>query len=136
MSAFFLKLSKLLKGSMMTRNTSLLLVISIFIVSTLSCTPTPEPCSLTANIPVTAYRLPDITSDIFGVMPQGDTFEILARTADGWLGFDPGVAQAGNRGLARHRWVLVNLTLSPSCLDTVDLVTLADIEEDLSTSNP
>ncbi len=28
-----------------------------------------------------------------------------AYTADGWLGFDPGVAQAANVGVFRNRWV-------------------------------
>lgn len=89
------------------------------------------PCEFTANIPLTVYRLPDDSSEVFGILPAGETHEILARTADGWLGFDPGVAQAGNVGLAHHRWVFMNITVSPSCLSTVDLVTLADVLADM-----
>lgn len=100
-----------------------------------SCVPT-GPCMFSANVPLTAYRLPDNTSDVFGVVSTGHTYEALARTAEGWVGFDPGVAQAGNIGLAHHRWVLINATLSSSCLASVDLVTLADVEADLAASSP
>ncbi len=82
--------------------------------------------------------LPDLpgsgTSGIFGTIGTGETFEALARTADGWIGFDPGIAQAGNIGLAHHRWVQLNASLSPACLDDVDLVTLADVQADLAAS--
>lgn len=93
------------------------------------------PCEFTGNIPLTVYRLPDDSSDVFGILPAGETHEVLARTADGWLGFDPGVAQAGNVGLAHHRWVFMNISVSPSCLSTVDLVTLADVQADMPPSN-
>lgn len=113
-----------------------ILVVSVMGLFLMGCTPVPpeEPCMFTANMAVTAYRLPDSASDIFGTVSTGDTFEVLAQTADGWLGFDPGVAQAANVGLARHRWVQLNVTLAPSCLSTVDLVTLADVEADLAAS--
>jgi hypothetical protein len=81
-----------------------------------------------------AYRLPDFASDVFGVVSSGDSYEALAWTADGWVGFDPGVAQAGNIRLAHHRWVFLGVFISPSCLSSVDLVTLADVEADLAAS--
>jgi hypothetical protein len=113
-------------------------VLGIFVagVLLLGCTPTGSsgPCTFTANGDVTAYRLPDGTSALFGTVSAGETHEALARTADGWIGFDPGVAQAGNIGLARDRWVQANLSLSSSCLSTVDLVTLADVEADVAAS--
>ena len=101
-----------------------------------ACAPsaTTEPCTFTLNDSVTAYRLPDQTSDVFGTASSGETFEALAITADGWLGFDPGVAQAGNIGLAHHRWIQLNATVSPSCLDSVELVTLAQVEADVAAS--
>jgi hypothetical protein len=101
-----------------------------------ACAPTTPaaPCEFTANSPLSAYRLPDGTSDFFGTIPTGETHEALARTADGWIGFDPGIAQAGNIGLAHHRWVQLNASLSPSCLDDVDLVTLADVQADVAAS--
>jgi hypothetical protein len=124
------------EGQMHTlRELKIILVIITAGLALMGCTPTPaSPCMLTANMPVTAYRLPASTSDVFGTMPAGEIYAVLARTADGWLGFDPGVAQAGNIGLAHHRWVQLNLTPTPSCLDTVDLVTLADVEADLAAS--
>jgi len=101
-----------------------------------SCTlpASPVPCMFTANVNLTAYRLPDTISDVFGTMPSGDTHEALARTADGWVGFDPGVAQAANVGLARHRWIQLNATVAPSCLSGVEVVTLADVEADVAAS--
>lgn len=120
--------------------------ISIYVFTTLAlligslllaaCTPSSpaEPCTFTANESLTVYRLPDSTSDVFGVISTGESFEVLARTAEGWVGFDPGIAQAGNIGLAHHRWVLLNATASPSCLSSVDLVTLADVQADLAAS--
>lgn len=107
---------------------------SFLFLALVSCTP--RDCSFTANEPITVNRLPDGTSSIFGTIGAGETFEALAWTAEGWIGFDPGIAQAGNIGLAHHRWVRLNATLSSSCLANVDLVTLADVEADLIASGP
>ena len=98
-----------------------------------SCNPSGA-CSLTAQTPLTVYRLPEDTSDIFGVMGSGETYKILAVTADGWYGFDPGIAQAGNIGLAHHRWVQDPVGVSSSCLSSVTLVTLADVLADVAAS--
>ena len=102
----------------------------------IGCTPTTPagPCIFTANTAVTAFRLPDDGSDVFGTISAGEAHEALARTADGWVGFDPGVAQAANVGLARHRWILLNASMTPSCLTAIDLVSLADVEADLGAS--
>jgi hypothetical protein len=97
--------------------------------------PTPAgPCEFTANMALSAYRLPVDTSQFFGTMSSGETYRALARTADGWVGFDPGIAQAGNIGLAHHRWVQLNATLSSSCLSSVDLVTISEVEADIAAS--
>jgi hypothetical protein len=39
------------------------------------------------------------------------------QTADGWLGFDPGAAQAGSTGVLRLRWLPPNAQVSrePGC---------------------
>ena len=113
---------------------ALAVLAASLVLTACKTTPTPEPCTFTANEPLTAYRLPDGTSDVFGVMSTGDEYKALARTADGWVGFDPGIAQAGNIGLAHHRWVLLNASLSTSCLSDVDLVTLEDVQADLDAS--
>jgi hypothetical protein len=45
-------------------------------------------------------------ADIFGTFsPEFPPVTISGRTADGWLGFDPGVAQAANIGVFRLRWI-------------------------------
>lgn len=97
-------------------------------------TPEPESCSFTANAELTVYRLPDSTSDVFGMMAIGESYPALARTADGWIGFDPGIAQAGNIGLAHHRWVFNYVDTMPSCLDSVELVTLEEVMADIEAS--
>jgi len=112
---------------------SALLIVGVFLAA---CTPpaSSEPCMFAANEDLTVYRLPDVSSGVFGTMSSGDTYEALAQTADGWVGFDPGVAQAGNVGLARHRWILLNATVSPSCLANVEVVTLAEVQADVDAS--
>lgn len=110
-----------------------LLALSMILTA---CTTPAEDCTFTPNTSVTAYRLPDDTSDVFGTMPSADTYKALARTAEGWVGFDPGIAQAGNIGLAHHRWIQLNVILSSSCLSSVDLVTLEDVLADLAASSP
>ena len=97
------------------------------------CTPQ-GPCEFTGTTDLTVYRLPVAGSDIFGTLPAGETHEVLARTADGWIGFDPGVAQAGNIGLAHHRWFQLNAVVTPSCLSSVPLVTVADVQVDIAAS--
>jgi len=120
---------------MKTRSYIFIILVLLPVSMLLSgCKPPSESCTFTANEPLTVYRLPDDTSDEFGTMGS-DTYKALAWTAEGWIGFDPGIAQAGNIGLAHHRWVLLNAIVSPSCLNSVDLVTLADVLADLAASS-
>ncbi len=82
-------------------------------VPTLPPTWTPEPtdipvldfCQMTSQSEITVYQRPHLDSEIFASLSAGMTQRIDARTADGWLGFDPGVAQAANVGPFRLRWV-------------------------------
>ena len=113
--------------------TLIVLVLCVLSVLLAACTPS-GPCYINPNTPLTAYRLPDASSDVFGPFPPADTYRALARTTDGWVGFDPGIAQAANIGLAHHRWVQFNAFVSSSCLDSVDLVTLADVMVDMAAS--
>lgn len=48
---------------------------------------------------------PDAADSRWGVLIPGESIEIEVTTRDGWLGFDPGVAQAGNSGSFRYRWI-------------------------------
>jgi hypothetical protein len=111
-------------------------VLSVFAFILSGCFPTAPtgPCEFTANVPLTVYRLPDSTSVVFGTMSSGETHTALAYTTEGWVGFDPGVAQAGNIGLAHHRWIQLNASLAPSCLAGIDLVTLSDVQADVAAS--
>jgi hypothetical protein len=63
------------------------------------------PCQAVANTEVTIYERPSATADVFSTMPAGFTTPVEARTASGWLGFEPGVAQAANIGPFRLRWL-------------------------------
>jgi hypothetical protein len=62
-------------------------------------------CMLTALTEVTAYNRPSLEAEIFGTLPLDMSFYVGARTADGWIGFDPASAQAANMGVFRNRWV-------------------------------
>ncbi len=114
---------------------TILFVIGICLAAA-GCNPT-GPCYFYGFTDLTVFRLPDPGSDIFGTLPAGESHEMLARTADGWIGFDPGIAQAGYTGLARHRWVKMKGTFSPSCVTSpdVEVVTLADVLADMPDIN-
>jgi hypothetical protein len=73
-------------------------------------------CEVTNQETLTAYKESTPVAEVFGTADAGTTVPALARTLDGWLGFDPGVAQAGNEGRARLRWYLPDwskLTFDP-----------------------
>ncbi len=119
----------------MSKNKTLILILIGLAISMAAAGCDPQSsCEFTGNMALTVYRLPDSSSDIFGTMASGETHSVLAYTSDGWIGFDPGVAQAGNIGLAHHRWFQLNAVVTPSCLSSVPLVTLADIQADVAAS--
>ena len=51
------------------------------------------------------YMRPSKESLVFGMLPSGIVANVHGRTEDGWIGFDPGVMQAGNAGVFRLRWI-------------------------------
>lgn len=65
------------------------------------------------------YARPDVDSSVWGVLVPGEDLELACRTETGWLGFDPGTAQAGNSGSFRYRWVppAGNYTIAASPLE-------------------
>ena len=75
------------------------------------------PCEANMTTDVPAYTRPSLTADAFGVLSPGIPVTLSGRTADGWLGFDPAVAQAANIGVFRLRWIPpeTELTLSGDC---------------------
>ena len=68
-------------------------------------TPGGGACEIVADGSAAVYQRPSIASDLFGTLSPGDRMQAAAYTADGWFGFDPGVAQAANVGVFRNRWV-------------------------------
>jgi hypothetical protein len=80
-------------------------------------TPPDSSCTLSAISDVPAYFRPSTESGVFGTFSAGMSVEAIARTADGWIGFEPGVAQAANIGIFRLRWVQnsANISLSDAC---------------------
>ncbi len=71
---------------------------------------------------VDAFNRPDSASGVFGTLPAGSTVELLATTGSGWLGFDPGVAQAANVGSFRLRWLPPDAPVMRSSRDTLPVV--------------
>jgi hypothetical protein len=73
-------------------------------------------CQITALNELTIYSRPSTAADIFSTQPAGFNIHFSARTSSGWLGFDPGVAQAANIGSFRLRWVAPGTqTISGGC---------------------
>ena len=62
-------------------------------------------CQYTATLDVTIYTRPSTSADEFSMQGAGFSIQPTARTSGGWLGFDPGVAQAANIGPFRLRWL-------------------------------
>lgn len=97
-----------------------LLLITLFTVL-VACTPTTPTatasCTISATNAVTIYQRASAAANQFSTLSSGETVEASAKTADGFYGFEPGIAQAGNVGLFRLRWVLKtnDVTTSSGC---------------------
>jgi hypothetical protein len=73
-------------------------------------------CTYTATEDITIYSRPSTAANVFSEQPAGFSYPIVAQTADGWLGLEPGVAQAANIGEFRLRWIEPGTgTLSGDC---------------------
>lgn len=73
-------------------------------------------CVAQTSTVTTIYSRPSADADTFAEMESSLTQPLSARTADGWLGFDPGVAQAANMGPFRLRWFWhADVRLSGNC---------------------
>lgn len=82
-------------------------------------TPVAGRCELVANGETTVYQRPSTDAGVFGTMAPGDRIAAGAATDDGWIGFDPGIAQAANVGVFRLRWVQRGdgISLEGACSD-------------------
>ncbi len=81
-------------------------------------------CEMVAEAEVTVYNRPSPSATVFGTMYPGLRVMVKGRTADGWLGFEPAVAQAANIGIFRLRWVHESsaIRLEGSCDELPQLV--------------
>ncbi|MGB2896729.1 MAG: hypothetical protein WBB65_11275 [Anaerolineales bacterium] len=70
-----------------------------------------EACMLSASSAITAYYRPSLLAEPFSDLQLGMSLYATARTANGWIGFDPGYAQAANIGVFHHRWVQEGSTI-------------------------
>jgi len=84
--------------------TGLVIVLALCLLLS-ACIPG-APCTLTPNESATVYNRPSAVAGVFGMLGAGENVEAAVKTADGFYGFDPGVAQAGNVGVFRNRWIL------------------------------
>jgi len=102
---------------------TLVLALLVSACDVLPTTPASGPCQLTALAEVTAYARPSRAAPVFGTLAAGKQVLVVGRTADGWLGFTPDVAQAANIGVFRLRWVEsgANVRLTGGC-DAVPVV--------------
>ncbi|NML65498.1 hypothetical protein HHL22_09810 [Hymenobacter sp. RP-2-7] len=71
-------------------------------------------CTRVAKRAVTIRMRPGAGAAQFGQLAVGDKVRLAARTADGWVGFNPGTAQAANVGIFRLRWVRASEAFAPS----------------------
>ena len=62
-------------------------------------------CILVCLDSVDVFTRPDSSASFMIRLAPGDQVVVTGRTVDGWLGFDPGVAQAANIGSFRLRWI-------------------------------
>ena len=83
-------------------------VVSITGAQTPVATTASTQCNFTASSDTDIYMRPSLNADVFYHASAGFTATIQAQTSDGWLGFDPGIAQAANTGPFRLRWIPPN----------------------------
>ena len=82
----------------------------------------PGTCTLTTTGSVTLYNRPSTESQIFSEVGSGFSAEVDGRTVDGWVGFDPAIAQAANIGVFRLRWAFFDdVSLSGNCIAVPEL---------------
>ncbi len=83
----------------------------------------PGTCSLTTAGSTVLYDRPSAEAQVFSEVGADFNAVVTGRTVDGWVGFDPGIAQAANIGVFRLRWVFFDdVSLSGSCADVPQLV--------------
>ncbi len=64
-----------------------------------------EDCLIISLDSIAVFQRPDSCAAVWSMLAAFEGAVISGRTVDGWLGFDPGVAQAANIGSFRLRWI-------------------------------
>lgn len=78
-------------------------------------------CTLTTTEATVLYDRPSASAQVFSEVEAGFTAVVTSRTAGGWVGFDPGVAQAANSGVFRLRWAHFDeVTLTGDCVSVAE----------------
>lgn len=80
-----------------------LLILTVLL--TAISTATAAEISFTAIDSLEIYYRPHLNSTAWSTIIPGDSLLLEVRTETGWLGFDPGVAQAANTCSFRYRWL-------------------------------
>ena len=62
-------------------------------------------CLLISLDSIPVFQRPDSCAAVWSMLAAFEGVVLSGRTVDGWLGFDPGVAQAANIGSFRLRWI-------------------------------
>jgi hypothetical protein len=80
-------------------------------------TPAIGSCTVTADADIDLTSRPYPIGDIFGTLSSGMSVPVVARTPGGFIGIEPGVAQAANVDIFRLRWIDpdASFTLSGNC---------------------
>jgi hypothetical protein len=97
------------------------------VVTATASSPFPWPdeagtCTMLTTDAVTLYDRPSTEAEIFSEVGADISAVVIGRTADGWVGFDPGIAQAANIGVFRMRWAHFDtVSLTGSCVDVPQL---------------
>lgn len=74
-------------------------------------------CTLLTTESTVLYDRPSSEAQIFSEVEADFSAVVTGRTVDGWVGFDPGVAQAANIGIFRLRWAhFDDVTLRGDCV--------------------
>jgi hypothetical protein len=74
-------------------------------------------CMLAVSDSQVIYDRPSTEANVFGETGDGFSAQVQLRTVDGWVGFDPAIAQAANIGIFRYRWLHFDqVTLSGGCV--------------------
>jgi hypothetical protein len=79
-------------------------------------------CTLETSSATVLYDRPSASAQVFSEIGAGFSAVVDGRTVDGWVGFDPAMAQAANIGVFRLRWVHFDeVSLSGDCVNVPQL---------------